>query len=85
VLTLHDITRNEPVVPIAPSPARKEVLDLLVQHLAELPTATTKILSLYYHENFSMSEIAAYSDLSKQQICEILSHTRGSLRKLFTR
>jgi DNA-directed RNA polymerase specialized sigma subunit len=85
VLTLHDITRNEPVVPIAPSPARKEVLDLLVQHLAELPTATKKILSLYYHENFSVSEIAAYSNLSKQRICEILSHTPGSLRKLFTR
>lgn len=85
VLALRDITQNEPVIPVSPFPAHKEVLDLLVQHLAELPTATTKILSLYYHENFSMSEIAAYSDLSKQQICEILSHTLGSLRKLFTR
>jgi DNA-directed RNA polymerase specialized sigma24 family protein len=85
VLALHDITRNEPVIPVSPSAARKEVLDLLVQHLAELPTATKKILSLYYHDDFSVSEIAAYSNLSKQQICEILSHTRGSLRKLFTR
>jgi len=84
VLALHDITRAEPVIPISPPPARKEVLDLLVQQLAELPTATKKILSLYYYENFSVSEIAACSTLSRQQICEILSHTRGLVRKLFT-
>ena len=85
VLALDDITRAAPVISVSPAPARQEVLDLFVQHLAELPTATKKILSLYYYENFSVSEIAAYSNLSKQQICEILSHTRGSLRKLFTR
>ena len=85
VLALHDITRFEPVIPVSPPPAFKAALDLLVQQLAELPTATKKILSLYYYENFSVSEIGACSNLSKQQICEILSHTRGSLRKLFTR
>jgi DNA-directed RNA polymerase specialized sigma24 family protein len=85
VLALHDITRFEPVIPVSPPPACKEVLDLFVQHLAELPTATKKILALYHYKNFSVSEIAACSNLSKQQICEILSHTRGSLRKLFTR
>ena len=85
MLALRDITQNEPVIPVSPFPAHKEVLDLLVQQLAELPTATRKILSLYYYEDFSVSEIAACSNLSKQQICEILSHTRGSLRKLFTR
>jgi DNA-directed RNA polymerase specialized sigma subunit len=85
VLALHHITRDKPVIPASPPPGHREVLDLLVQRLAELPTATKKILSLYYYENLSVSEIAAYSQLSKQQICEILSHTRGSLRKLFTR
>jgi DNA-directed RNA polymerase specialized sigma24 family protein len=85
VLALHDITRDKLVIPVSPPPACKEALDLLVQHLAELPTATKKILSLYYYENFSVSEIAAYSNLSKQQICETLSHARGSLRQLFTR
>ena len=73
------------MIRVAPPPARKEVLDLLVQQLAALPTATKKILSFYYYEDFSVSEIAACSNLSTQQICEILSHTRGLLRKLVTR
>jgi DNA-directed RNA polymerase specialized sigma subunit len=85
VLALNNITRDEPVIPVSPHPTRKDVLNLLVQQLAELPTATRKILSLYYYEDFSVSEIAACSNLSKQQICEILSHTRGLLSKLVTR
>ena len=84
VLALLNLPRDELVIPVSPPPAHKEVLDLLVQHLAELPAATKKILSLYYYENFSVSEIAAYSNLSKQQICEILSQTRRSLRRMFT-
>ena len=85
VLAFNTITRDEPIIPVSPPPARNEVLELLVQHIAALPTATKKILSLHYYEDFSVSEIAACSNLSKQQICEILSHTRGLLRKLFTR
>ena len=85
MLAFNTITRGEPIIPVSPPQACNEVLELLVQHIAALPTATKKILSLHYYEDFSVSEIAACSNLSKQQICEILSHTRGLLRKLFTR
>jgi DNA-directed RNA polymerase specialized sigma24 family protein len=80
-LAIRKITRDEPVMSVSPPPAREEALDHLVQRIAELPAATKKILALYYYENFPVSEIAACSNLSKQQICEILSHTRGLLRK----
>jgi len=45
VLALHDLIRDEPVILVSPPPPRNEELDLLVQHLAELPTATKRILS----------------------------------------
>src|SRR5215469_10264471 len=75
VLALRKITRDEPVMPVSPAPTRKDVLDHLAQHIAELPAATKKILALYYYENCPVSEIAACSNLSKEHICEILSHT----------
>jgi RNA polymerase sigma factor (sigma-70 family) len=83
-LALRKITQDEPVTPVSPPPERKEALDHLVQHIAKLPATTKKILALYYYENFGVSEIAACSNLSKQQVYEILSRTRGLLRRLLS-
>ena len=84
LMALRKVTRDEPVIPVSPPSAHKEALDHLVQRIAELPAVTQKILALYYHENFRVSEIAACSNLSKQQVCEILCHTRGLLRKFLS-
>lgn len=80
-LSFHDITQDEPATPVSYTLEQEEVLSLLVQHLAELPAATKKILALYYYEGFPRSEIAACFNISEHQVREILSPTIGSLRQ----
>ena len=60
--------------------ARKEVLSLLTQRMAELPDTPKKVLAMYYYENMRISEIAACFRLTESRICQIHTQTIGLLR-----
>jgi DNA-directed RNA polymerase specialized sigma subunit len=54
---------------------RKDLLPLLVQRIEQLPPKAKKILAMYYHENFELSEIATCFRLSECEIDEIRTET----------
>jgi RNA polymerase sigma factor for flagellar operon FliA len=57
-----------------------KVLELLVQHIVQLPRIPKKILSMYYYENLRPAEIAAGFGLSESEIELIRTQTVRSLR-----
>ena len=75
----QDFTSNECSISSFEILESKRLLALLVQQIEQLPPTTKKILAMYYHENFKLSEIAAWVGLSECQIDEIRAQTVGLL------
>jgi RNA polymerase sigma factor FliA len=59
---------------------RNKVLELLAQHIAQLPQIPKKVLAMYYHENLRPAEIAAGFGLNENEIELIRSQTVRLLR-----
>ena len=62
-----------------------ELLQLLSKRMAELPDIPRKILTMYYHENMRLAEIAAVFGLTESRICQIHSQTILGLRSYLGR
>jgi DNA-directed RNA polymerase specialized sigma subunit len=75
----QDCTSNEWSTSSFENLESKRLLALLVQQIEQLPPTTKKILAMYYHENFKLSEIAVSVGLSECQIDEIRTQTVGLL------
>jgi len=56
-------------------PDRNEVLELLVQRIAQLPQIPKKILAMYYYENFPPAEIATEFGMTENEIELIRTQT----------
>jgi len=54
---------------------RNEVLELLVQRIAQLPQIPKKILAMYYYENFPPAEIATEVGMTENEIELIRTQT----------
>jgi DNA-directed RNA polymerase specialized sigma subunit len=52
-----------------------DVLELLVQCIAQLPLTPKTVLAMYYHENLELTEIAACLDLTECEIEQIRAET----------
>jgi DNA-directed RNA polymerase specialized sigma subunit len=76
---LQDLTANKCRISSLGSLESKRLLVLLVQQLEQLPPTGKKILAMYYHEDFKLSEIAARLGLSECQIDGIRTQTVGLL------
>jgi len=78
--SLHEIIPDDSCNPPLEVLARKEVLLLLAQRMAELPDTPKKVLAMYYYENMRISEIATCFRLTESRICQIHTQTIGLLR-----
>jgi len=57
-----------------------EILLRLARRIAGLPLASQKVLAMYYHENLSISKIAAYFEMPGWRIDQILAQSVAFLR-----
>jgi len=64
---------------------RDDVLELLVQCIAQLPLTPKTVLAMYYHENLELAEIAACLDLTESEIEQIRAETVGLVQNMFVR
>jgi RNA polymerase sigma factor FliA len=78
--SLLEIIPNDSGIPALDVWARKKVLSLLAQRMAELPDVPKKVLAMYYYENMRLSEIATCCRLTESRICQILNQTVAVLR-----
>lgn len=80
IQSMHEIIPDDSCNPPLEVLARKEVLLLLAQRMAELPDMPKKVLAMYYYENMRISEIATCFRLTESRICQIHTQTIGLLR-----
>jgi RNA polymerase sigma factor for flagellar operon FliA len=78
--SMHEIIPDDSCEPPLEVLARKEVLLLLAQRMAELPDTPKKVLAMYYYENMRLSEIATCFSLTESRICQIHTQTISLLR-----
>src|SRR5580700_6598421 len=78
--SMHEIIPDDSCEPPLEVLARKEVLLLLAQRMAELPDTPKKVLAMYYYENMRLSEIATCFRLTESRICQIHTQTIALLR-----
>src|ERR1700722_6606822 len=78
--SMHEIIPDDSCNPPLDVLARKEVISLLAQRMAELPDMPKKVLAMYYYENMRISEIATCFKLTESRICQIHTQTIGLLR-----
>jgi len=76
-LALHEIIPDDTQPSAADALDKKELIELLVNHLQKLPEVPRKVLALYYFENLRLSEIAAAFGLTEGRISQI--HTQAVL------
>jgi RNA polymerase sigma factor for flagellar operon FliA len=61
----------------------EDIIALLAQRMAELPSVQKKVLAMYYYENMQLRDIAACFGLTESKICQIHLQAVASLRSLF--
>jgi len=83
-VSLHDIIPDDSQIPASDALEKKELIQLVMQRIQQLPDMPRKILAMYYFEDLRLSEIAAAFGLSEGRISQIHTQTVLSLRA-FTR
>jgi RNA polymerase sigma factor for flagellar operon FliA len=83
--SLHELLADDNDVTGRDNLEQAELLQLLAQRMAELPDVPRKILTMYYHENMRLAEIAAVFGLTESRICQIHSQTILGLRSYLGR
>jgi RNA polymerase sigma factor FliA len=84
-IRLHDIIADESQTPAGDMLEKKELLQLVMQRIQQLPDMPKKILAMYYFEDLRLSEIAAAFGLSEGRISQIHTQTVLSLRAFVKR
>lgn len=64
---------------------KKEIRQILKEHLKTLPLATQKLFALYYVEGLRLAEIAKVFGVTESRVCQIHSEAIGRLRKQLIR
>ena len=83
--SLHELVPDDNDVTGRENLEQAELLQLLSKRMAELPDIPRKILTMYYHENMRLAEIAAVFGLTESRICQIHSQTILGLRSYLGR
>jgi RNA polymerase sigma factor for flagellar operon FliA len=61
----------------------EDIVALLAQRMAMLPSVQKKVLAMYYYENMQLCDIAACFGLTESKMCQIHLQAVTSLRSLF--
>jgi len=61
---------------------REEAVPLLAQRIAQYPTASKKVLAMYYHENMRFPDIAKCLGATESEIHRIHAQTVASIQLL---
>ena len=73
----HELIADEQAIPVQNRIEQEELSQLIAQKIQELPEIQRRVLSMYYHENMRLAEIAAVFKLTESRICQI--HSRAIL------
>ncbi|HYG21192.1 MAG TPA: FliA/WhiG family RNA polymerase sigma factor [Verrucomicrobiae bacterium] len=65
--------------------SRRELKDVVLKRLNQLPEIQRKVLALYYHEDLHLREIAEVFGLTESRICQIHSQAIMSIRAYIQR
>lgn len=84
-VALHETIEDEEQLPAGEQLERKELIDLVVQRLQQLPDLPKKIMAMYYFEDMRLAEIAAAFGLSEGRISQIHTQTVLGLRAFMER
>jgi RNA polymerase sigma factor for flagellar operon FliA len=79
-ISLHEIIKDETLVPAREVMEKRELVEILVERIQQLPSTAQKILAMYYFENMRIAEIAAAFGLSEGRISQIHTQAILSLR-----
>lgn len=69
--SLHGAMRDESQECVRAAMEKKELVQILTERMAELPTLQKRILALYYFEGVQFSEIAVVFGISASRICQL--------------
>jgi len=82
---LHETIADESQVSARDELEKKELLQLVIQRIQQLPDMPRKILAMYYFEDLRLSEIAAAFGLTEGRISQIHTQAMLSLRAFVQR
>lgn len=78
--TLHDLIGDESLTSAPDVMEHKELLNLMVKRIQQLPDMQKKVLALYYYEEMRLAEIARVFGVTESRICQIHSQAVVALR-----
>jgi RNA polymerase sigma factor for flagellar operon FliA len=84
-VSLHDIIPDESQPHAGEQLEKKELMQLVMARIQQLPDMPRKILAMYYFEDLRLSEIAAAFGLTEGRISQIHTQTVLSLRAFIKR
>ncbi|KAA0236871.1 sigma-70 family RNA polymerase sigma factor, partial [bacterium] len=64
---------------------RRQLLEALTTAVKNLPEREWLIVSLYYHDEMTMKEIAQILDISESRVCQLHGRALGRLRARLAR
>ncbi len=84
-IALHETIEDEEQLPAGQQLERNELIELVVERLAQLPEVPKKVMAMYYFEDMRLAEIAAAFKLSEGRISQIHTQTVLGLRAFVER
>lgn len=82
---LYDVVANPNEDSPVDEVCRRELKEVMLQRLKQLPEIQRKVLALYYHEDLHLREIAEVFGLTESRICQIHSQAILSIRSYIQR
>lgn len=73
--TLHELIADDKVTNAPELMEQRELLQLMVSRIQQLPDMQKKVLALYYYEEMRLAEIARVFNVTESRICQI--HTQA--------
>jgi RNA polymerase sigma factor for flagellar operon FliA len=84
-VSLHDVIADDSQPSASDQLEKKELLQLVMQRIQQLPQISQKILAMYYFEDLRLSEIAVAFGLTEGRISQIHTQAVLSLRAFIQR
>lgn len=78
---LHESIADETTEPFTQTFERKELMEVLVEKIKELPEQKKRVLGMYYFEGMRLAEIASVFNVTEARICQIHTQALAVLKK----
>jgi RNA polymerase sigma factor for flagellar operon FliA len=83
--SLYDVVANPNEDSPTEEVSRRELKEVVLERLKQLPEIQRKVLALYYHEDLHLREIAEVFGLTESRICQIHSQAILNIRSYMQR